>query len=77
MIRIQLYRLGRAVVDQITADEAGANRLLDQLINDVHKGTHGTGQFGLYADRVDDNGLFVGSFFRAPDFFHPAKCLLA
>ena len=71
MIRVQLYRRSRAVLDELTSSDAAANALIDATIDAVHHGRHGEGCFRLNADRVTPDGLFMGVFWSSPVFHHP------
>jgi len=71
MIRVQLYRDRRAVLDQQVDDVAAGNALMDATIHAVHKGQHGTGRFHLNADHVTGEGLFMGVLWASPEFYHP------
>ncbi len=73
MIRVQLYRDRRAVLDQTVETEAAGNALIDATINAIHKGQHGTGRFHLNADHVTADGLFMGVLWASPEFAHPVS----
>lgn len=73
MIRTLLFRYGIIRVEDKHLDQDKANRRIDALINEVHKGVHGTGEFHIHADHVNEHGLFTGLFYETPTFFHPCK----
>ena len=73
MIRTQLFRHGMIRVEEKHPDPTSANRHIDALINELHKGVHGTGEFQIHADHVNEHDLFTGLFYETPTFFHPCK----
>ena len=73
MIRTQLFRHGMLRVEAKHPDPSTANRHIDALINEVHKGVHGTGEFQIHAAHVDEHDLFTGLFYTTPTFFHPVR----
>ena len=73
MIRTQLFRHGIIRVEEKHPDPTSANRRIDALINEVHKGVHGNGEFRIYADHVNEHALFTGLFYETPTFFHPLR----
>lgn len=73
MIRIQLFKYNRAIVDETHESADAAYKAIDAIINAVHKGEHGTGVATLYADHVNQAGLFTGVFVRALDIIHPPR----
>jgi hypothetical protein len=81
MIRIQLWKgdvqIGRdqdvSPPDSETGVAEAADRVIDQLITDVHRGVHGRGAFRIEADNIDERRVFVGSYYATDVRFPQQK----
>jgi predicted ATPase len=75
MVRVQLYRADRVILDQTTSLDR-ARALIDATLNDLHHGQHGEGKFVVTADHVTADGLFMGVFWASPEIHHPARVIV-
>jgi hypothetical protein len=73
MFRVELYKESRLLEAKTEQTERGALMVIDVMITAVHHGQHGTGEFRVAADQINDIGMFQNSLFDSDTFPHPMK----
>jgi hypothetical protein len=71
-IRIYLFLYGRVRVESEARTARAADQAIDRLITEVLGGRHGTGEFSIDADFVNEFGAAIGHHYSSGTFRHPA-----